>query len=167
MYLFYIICILILLAIYILLVPIVLFIDTKTNQYYIHFKSLAKISIEGNEEALIKIKLKLFFLNFDFFPLKTNKKNIKKEHEKKRSPKISRKRIDTKTGLRLLKTFKIKHFYINIDTGDCIYNAKLYPIFTLLNYRTGYFNINFTGNNRLILHLENRPIYILKSFINL
>jgi len=167
MYLLYFICALILLVIYILLVPIIIFIDTNTNQYYIHLKSLAKISIEGNEESLIKIKLKLFFLNFNFFPLRKNKKYIKKEHLKKRNSKTSRNRISAKTSIRLLKTFKVKHFVLNIDTGDCIYNAKLYPIFALLNYRIGHFKINFIGNNQLKLHLENRPIYILKSFINL
>lgn len=167
MYLLYFICLLVLLVIYILFIPIIIFIDTNTNQYYIHLKSLAKISIEGNEESLIKIKLKLFFLNFNFFPLKKNKKHSKKEHPKERKSKTGRNRIGTKTYIRLLKTFKVKHFFLNIDTGDCICNAKLYPVFALLNYRIGHFKINFIGNNQLILHLENRPIYILKSFINL
>jgi hypothetical protein len=144
-----------------------LFIDTNTNQYYIHFKGLAKVRFEAHEEALLKIQLRLFFLNFDFFPFKNTTKRIKKHQIKKSNFKGRRKRISIKTMIRLLKTFKVKRFFLNIDTGDCIYNAKLYPIVAFLNYRLGHFNINFIGKNQLVLCLENRPVYILKSFINL
>ena len=71
-----------------------------------------------------------------------------------------------KKMLRLTRTFKVKTFMLNIDSGDAITNAKLYPIFSLLNYRGGNFNINFEGRNQLILQLQNRPIDLIKSFIN-
>ncbi|WP_157961199.1 hypothetical protein [Lutibacter citreus] len=61
----------------------------------------------------------------------------------------------------------MKKFLINIDTGDPILNAKLYPIFSLLNISKGNFNVNFKNINQLTLHLENRPIDIIKSYINL
>lgn len=57
-------------------------------------------------------------------------------------------------------------FYLNIDTGDCISNAKLYPLFAFFNYKGGNFNINFEGKNRLALHIQNRPIKIIKTFFN-
>ncbi len=71
-----------------------------------------------------------------------------------------------RTGLRLLKSFRIKQFLLNVDTGNCISNAKLYPVFAFLNYRVGGFNINFQGRNQLVLHIQNRPIHIIRSFIN-
>jgi hypothetical protein len=167
MFLLYFLSVLFLLVICLLLVPIILFIDTNTNQYYIQFKGLAKVSIEANEEEILKIKLKLLFMNFDFYPLTKHKKRNKKTHLTKAKSKKKQNRFNLKTGLRLLKTFKVKQFVMAIDTGDCIYNAKLYPVFAFLNYRIGNFNINFVGRNQLVLHLENRPIYILKSFIKL
>jgi len=167
MYLLYFLSVLIVLVIFLLLAPIILFIDTNTNQYYIQLKGLAKLNFEADEDEFLKIKLKLFFMNFDFYPLRKHKKNINKKRLTKAKSKKKQNRFKLKTALRLLKTFKVKQFVLEIDTGDCIYNAKLYPIFAFLNYRTGSFNINFTGKNHFLLCLENRPIYILRSFINL
>jgi len=66
---------------------------------------------------------------------------------------------------RVLRSFKIKNLIIDIDTGDWTLNAKLYPIFSFLNFTVGSFNINFEGRNRMVLHMQNRPISIIKSFI--
>lgn len=167
MFFLYFLSVLIVLAISLLFVPIILFIDTNTNQYYFQCKGLAKVSFETNEEDFLKIKLKLFFMNFNFYPLREHKKHLKKPQLTKAKPKKRQSRFNLKAGMSVLKNFKVKQFALDIDTGDSIYNAKLYPIFAYLNYRIGGFNINFIGRNQLVLHLENRPIYILKSFINL
>jgi len=152
-------------VIYLLLVPIILYIDTITNQYYLQLKGLAKASIEDDKEELIRIRLKVFFLNFSFYPLKKSvSKKIRKTKEVQVKSRI--RRMGFRTGLRLLKSFKIKRFLLNVDTGDCISNAKLYPVFAFLNYRMGGFNINFQGQNQLVLHIQNRPIHIIRSFIN-
>ncbi|WP_299441408.1 hypothetical protein [uncultured Aquimarina sp.] len=153
-------------AIYILLLPIVICLDTNTNEYYIQLKGLAKASIEEDKEEVIRIKLRMLFFNFHFFPLKKvglgRKKTVKKKSTKK-----PKNRINIRTGLRLLNSFKVKKILLDIDTGDCIYNAKLYPVFAFLKYYTkGSFNINFNGRNEMALYIQNRPIYIIKSFIN-
>lgn len=154
----------ILIVIYILLMPIVLFVDTNTNQYFIQLKGLVKISIEQHKGEILSIKLTILFMNFYFYPLqylwiKKEKKTAVK-HQKKRE-------IGTKKMMRFLKSFKVKKLLLNIDTGNCILNAKLYPFFSLLNYQIGNFSINFQGRNRLVLEVENRPIDIIKSIINL
>ena len=148
-----------------LLMPIVLFMDTATNQYYLQLPGLAKASIESHEEEFIRIKLKLFFLSFYFFPLK-NKGSKKSKKTENKVVKKSGKSVDFAKGLQLLKSIRVKRLLVDIDTGDCILNAKLYPVFTFLNYKTGKFNINFEGKNRLALHLYSRPIYLIKSFFN-
>ena len=157
-----------LLLFYLSMMPIVLFIDTKTNQYYLQVKGLVKASIERHEEELIGIRLKVFFLNFYFYPLRNivlgnMKKAIKSTDNKKKIGKG----MDLEKGFRMLKSFKVKRFLIDIDTGDCILNAKLYPLFAMLNYHVGGFNVNFEGRNRVELHIYSRPIYLIKSFINL
>ena len=157
-----------LLLFYLSMMPIVLFIDTKTNQYYLQVKGLVKASIESHDEELISIRLKVFFLSFYLYPLRNigigNKKKTLKSTENKK--KIG-KRINSKKGLRMLKSFKVKRFLFDIDTGDCILNAKLYPLFAMLNYHVGGFSVNFEGRNRVELHIYSRPIYLIKSFINL
>ncbi|MHB1146077.1 MAG: hypothetical protein ACYC01_00625 [Lutibacter sp.] len=157
-----------LLLFYLSMMPIVLFIDTKTNQYYLQVKGLVMASIELHEEELISIRLKVFFLSFSFYPLRNivlgnMKKTIKSADNKKKIGKG----MDLEKGLRMLKSFKVKRFLFDIDTGDCILNAKLYPLFAMLNYHMGGFSVNFEGRNRVELHIYSRPIYLIKSFINL
>lgn len=158
-----------LLIIYLLLIPIVLFIDTATNQYYFQLQGLAKVSIESHKEELLRIKLKIFFLKFYFYPLKnvdlSNRKKKVKEDEKKNSKKSS-KGIGIMKSLRILKSFKVKRLFIDVDTGDWVLNAKLYPFYALFNSNSVKFNINFLGRNQMALHMFSRPIYIIKSFIN-
>ena len=67
---------------------------------------------------------------------------------------------------RILKSFRVTKMFVDLDTSNCITNAKLYPLFALLNYKYGGFNINFDGRTQLLLYLENRPIRILTSIIN-
>jgi len=151
-----------LLVMYVLLAPIALYINTTKNEYYIKLPGLAKASIEEHKKELLRIKLKVLFLNFYFYPLRKNSDG-KKQIEKRRTR--SRK-IGIQTGLRVLKSFKIKRLYLDIDTGDSIANAKLFPLFAFINYKIGNFNINFEGENQMTLYIQNRPIRIIKSFIN-
>lgn len=148
-----------------LLVPIVIHIDTCTNQYYLQISGLARVSLEGHESELIRIRLRTLFRNFYFYPLTEigaiKRRRIVKEKAKKRSHRMAPRKIWA-----LLKTFKVKKLLVDIDTGNSISNAKLYPAFTFLNFYAGRFNINFEGRNQVVLSIHNRPFYIIKSLIN-
>lgn len=148
-----------------LFIPIELYLDTLTNQYYLRLRGLAKASIESDEEELLRIRLKVFFRNFHFYPLQKlgapKKEKIKAIKVKKRRKKIGPRKI-----LRLLQSFKVKKIFVNIDTGDYLMNARLYPVFAFLNYHKGNVRINFEGKNQIVLFVQNRPIHIIKSFIN-
>lgn len=150
--------------IYLLFARITLFINTSTNQYFIKLQGICKINAEINETEILKLHLHLFILNFNFYPLRPDKKKKRKSKKKKKKSRIH---LTFKQAYRLIKSFKVKRFYLDLDTGDSITNAKLYPVFSLLNYKLGNFNVNFNGRNKLVLHIQNRPIYIIKSFINL
>lgn len=156
----------IVLVIIVLFTPIVLCLDTTTNQYYLQFKGLAKASFVAHEEEILQIKLKIFFWKKDVYPLRSIR-SFKSKKKSKSKPRKFLPSNDFRKGMRILKSFEIKQLSVNIDSGDVITNAKLYPIFTLLNYKYGNFNINFEGRNQLALFIQNRPIHIIKSFINL
>ncbi len=156
---------LILLIVGLLFIPLEIYINTNSNQYYAQLKGLAKASIEQDGEEILRIRLRIPFKDFFFYPLRKSSapketKAVKKK-EKKKKRKIGPRRI-----LRILKSFKVKQMLIDIDTGNCITNAKLYPAFALFNHYVGGFQINFVGRNQMVLLLQNRPIYIIKSFIN-
>jgi hypothetical protein len=150
---------------YLLLAPISLFIDTSTNSYYIQQKGIVKASIMGDKKEVFNVKLNVFFLKFYFYPLREKKGKSKPKIRTKNKSK-KRKFLSFKARLKLLKSFKVKKFLMDVDTGDCIINAKLYPVFALLNYKIGGFNINFQNRNQLVLYIQVRPIQIIKSFIN-
>ncbi|TYP98990.1 hypothetical protein C7447_102308 [Tenacibaculum adriaticum] len=155
------------LVLYLLFVPIALFIDTTTNQYFVEIQGLVKVSLESHKEEILRIKLKVFFFTFYFNPLKS--KHFKKEKVTiKIKPKKKRKSANISNFFKLLRSFKVKQFWLNIDTGNYVLNAQLYPLVAFLNYyKEGCLNINFQDKNELVLEVENRPIRIIKSFINI
>ncbi len=151
-----------LVVLYVLLIPIILFIDTDTNEYYVQVKGLAKASLEPIKVELLRVKLTVLFMTFYFYPLKYKwfKRNEKKQKSLNKQP------INLNKIVRILKSFKVKRMLLKIDTGDPILNVKLYTIFSLLNYSAGNFSVNFKNKNQLALHIENRPIDMIRSFIN-
>ena len=153
--------------IYLLLMPVIIYINTDKNQYYLQLRGLIKVSVETHEKEVIQLKLRMFFLNFYFYPLNSISKKEKKKKVNKHHMMNVRTKIGFKKGLRILKSFTIERLLVNVDTGNCILNAKLYPVFVFLNYHFGGFNINFKGENKLVVHIQNRPINIIKSFINI
>jgi hypothetical protein len=108
-------------------------------------------------------------LNFYFYPLrkKTVKSSKKINQLKKATKKKNRKGFGITKMLRIVRSFKIKKMIINVDTGDCILNAKLIPIFVFLNHYMGTFSVNYEGKNQIMLQVQNRPIYLIKRIINL
>lgn len=153
------------LLIYLLLAPILLFIDTRDDNYFIQQKGIVKVAILRDKKEVIKVKLNVLFLKFYFYPLRA-KKSISQPKVKAKRRRKKREFLSFRTGLKLLNSFKVKRFWMDIDTGDCIVNAKLYPVFAFLDYKIGGFNINFQDRNQLVLHIQSRPIHIIKSFIN-
>ncbi|RLD28582.1 MAG: hypothetical protein DRI70_03355 [Bacteroidetes bacterium] len=149
---------------YLLWAPITLYIDTSANQYYVQLRGIIKANIEADPSKVMRVRLQVLFLNFSFYPLTRRTKKKKKSKTKKKK---HGKRIVVQKIIRVARTFKVKKLVLDIDTGDCIQNAKLFPVFALLNRTKGDFTINFINRNRLALVVKNRPIHILKSFINL
>ncbi|MBC8489315.1 MAG: hypothetical protein H8D45_25105 [Bacteroidetes bacterium] len=64
-----------------------------------------------------------------------------------------------------MKSFKLRRFNLNIDTDDVILNAFLIPVFTFVNRKNIWLNINYNGELSLILLVENRVINILLVMI--
>lgn len=154
----------VLLIIGFLLVPIDFYINTDSDQYYLRLRGLATISMEHDQEEILKLKLKTFFFHHYFYPFR--KRFPKKQKKIRNREKTKGNGISVKKILALLKSFKVKKFVLDIDTGDCLTNAKLFPLFAFLNHYVAHFNVNFEERNFLLIHLHNRPINLIKSFIN-
>lgn len=160
--LYSILILIILFVLYLLWIPIRISIDTNQNLYQFQLKGLVKVMFVPDAIEVLKVNIKMFFMNFQFYPIRSKGKQ-KKE---KRKPVTKRKTwIKPKTGFGILRSFKIKEFKLELDSGDFITNAKLFSIYAIVNADYRNIQINFQNRNSLFLILENRPIYILKSIV--
>lgn len=153
------------LLIYLLLMPIVFYIDTGRNEYRAQVGEIVKFNIESHQTKILRIRARFLFMKFYFYPLQKSFK--KKKKRKEIEGKTSRKsKIGFKKVIKLLGTFQIKKFHLDLDTGNYVLNGKLYAIVGLVNYKIGRLSINFQGRNRMVLDIRNRPIRMIKVFIN-
>lgn len=145
-----------------LFVPIQIYVDTSEASYFVSAQGLAKASLEPDPRELLRIRLKIFFLERFFYPLRksTKPKKIKDRPARKK------RRMDARTMLRLARSFEVQKLSLDMDTGDYVLNAKLYPVFMLLDRYVGKFHINFQDRNRLVMDVRNTPYRLIKSFIN-
>lgn len=166
-----ILAVLLLLALWILVVPVVLYINTERNVYYLKLVSIAKACLIFNENDLY-IRIRVFFMSFSINPLKLSKKKKKeKEKEKKKKKPSSKKKIGKSfnAGRKMIaeffRSFKIREFYVEIDTGDVIKNAYLYPVSSIIPHDKLEFSVNNNGTNIARINIQNRLINFLYIFL--
>ena len=157
----------ILMVIGLLLIPLGLYINTSSKTHSAQAGPLAKAYLEEDPVEIIRIRMRVLGYQFFVYPLK-KKKSFRGKLKKKSNPKVTYKKL-RKRGqwvIRFLRSFKIKEFRLNVDTGDFVRNARLYPIFGFVNHYYLPCSINFQGVNTLVLDLRSRPWNIIKSFIH-
>jgi hypothetical protein len=169
----YIIIILILaLLMFLLLTPIYVYIDTNKKTYSLGVAGLVKGSIIPHKDFFL-VRIRALFFKKTIDPLKISGKKREKKDKKEKHysmpnfSKMKGKGQDAlKSGYAVLRSFKIRTFQANVDTGDYPLNAQLIPLAVALskNNRMAV-AINFEGNNSLKLHIENNVISILSSII--
>ena len=157
---------LILVLLVILISPVHVYIDTESNTYKVYQGGWLSAGFIFDEEEIILLELRLIGIKVKPISILDKvfdkKKKRSKENKKKR---VVSERFGIGVFYKIIRSCEVKAFYLNMDTGDPVQNAKLYPIFELLNYKYGGFHINFTGRNRLLLDVQSRPIRILKIFV--
>ena len=70
MTLFIVITLFLLLLVSLLLVPIIICIDTASDEYYFELQGLIKVNIEKHETEIFRIRLHVLFMTFYMYPLK-------------------------------------------------------------------------------------------------
>lgn len=142
------------LLVYILLAPVYVEIDSTKDLYGIRFHKLLRVSLKTDGDGLIELKLMGWKKQIGRFgPVKY------KQNEIPETPKS----VTRKAGLKLnkivsiLKSFKVKTLDISFDSCDMQLNGMLFPVFYFAAF---YFNkkirISFTGENHVILQMQNR-----------
>ena len=157
---------------WILLGWVILSIDTDRQQYSLKAFGICTASIIAKDDILHLQLVFPFFrkqLGLESILLGSGVPKRKKAvtaHEDKRgrttnffSRKI-RGRI-----IPILKSFKVRHFFMNIDTDDPVLNAKLYPFAFLARSWGMPLYFNFQGRQCVRLEVRNRLVNILWALI--
>ena len=157
--------VLLLAILWLLLAPISIKIDTWHQDYAVRWQGIGGVRVLLIENELVLL-LRLFFWQKAFYPLRGSKKPSKPSAQKS-GAKTQRKRgiFSWKLAKRVLRTFRVKQFKLELDTDDYVVNAFLYPVFYFLNSPKRQLSVNFEGRTNLLLHIENRLSRIIGAFI--
>lgn len=149
---------------WILLGPVIIYLNTDRNKYYVTLPGIFKAAWVSAGD-LFHIRGWIFFIPFKINPFKRRKK---KNKEKSILP--GKKKPGRRFGsVRMLKgaisSFRIRRLILDIDTDDFSLNAWLVPVFSLVRSENIRMRVNFEGNAFLQLDLRTRISTILIQLI--
>ncbi|WP_146090662.1 hypothetical protein [Aureitalea marina] len=130
---------------------------------------LLKAELVEDKQELIICRLSVLGWLFNFYPLRQlGKRKPKDQHREKNKRKKkgfgwkpSRNQINA-----LLKAITLKELRIDLDTGNWVTNAKLYPVFWWMNRIKGEWQVNFEHHNAIRLRLRTQPYRLIKAMFN-
>ena len=165
MFWYFFIAINLIILIWILLGPVLIFVNTESNKYSVGLPGIFKASLVPNEELFI-VRGSVFFIPYRFNPFGRKKKKPRKPKEKKTKRKRSLKLSEgLGLGRNIMHAFRIRKFHMDIDTNDFTLNAWLIPAFSAVNSENIRLRANFEGNNTMLLDLRTRLGAVLWAFI--
>lgn len=156
--------ILIPLLLWLLIEPIIIKIDTITNEYYIRWRHIGSVALLFLNDDLL-LRLRILFWQKDFYPLHAQKKQEKPKKKPTKKAKSKWKRFSWRRMKAILRTFKVRYFRMDLDTDDYVLNAYLYPLFYFANRPNRRLSVNFEGRTNVQLQVENRLLRIVRAFI--
>jgi hypothetical protein len=163
------------LLLWLLFVPVTLFLNTDTSRYHLVLPGIFK-AVMIPSAALFDIRVWIFFIPIRFNPFQ-GKIGKTKEKPRKSWRKWSLKKFAG--GRQIISdaalSIRIRKLSLDIDTDDFMLNAWLVPVFSLVNSGDIQMRVNFEGTSSLLLDLRFRLGTLLwiviknkyRSFINL
>jgi hypothetical protein len=173
---------------WILVAPFNLTIDTINHDYGISVPGVFGLRIIPDEEQVIIARITVLVIPIRLGLVKTFKwarrrqkrKKEKKQHrierDKLREPKKARKsakagrtsfrKMTPRKMLKMLRSFEVKVLYLNLDTGDGMWNGLLTPLFIAASRGNKKLNINYYDEFALRLVIRNRLIRVIYAWIS-
>ena len=152
----------------VLISPLVIRMDSAKQEYEVRWKGIGRICVVPDEDELLILRLRIFFLEWQFLPFRsggtTQSENPKKKVDAEARA-FNTRNISLTTFLRVLQSFKVQELEVEVDTGDYVRNAYLNPLFYFLSNGRKQWLVNYKGINRVRLVIQNRPIRILYAAI--
>ena len=150
---------------WLLIAPLRLFVDTGQGMLEIRWWGLGAAGLYHTGDDLL-FRFRIFFWKKEidlltWQPTK-KKKKAKKAKKKKKRGKIP---MSLRKFRRLLKTFKILEWELDLDTDNYLVNGWLYPVFYFLNRAGKRFQINYRGRFYWRMVIENRGYRVLWALL--
>lgn len=141
---------------WILFSPVILFLNTDKNRYFLVLPGIFKVVVVPSPD-IFHLRVWILFIPFKYKPFqgKTGKRK-----EKPREP--GRKwRLKKFTGGKqmisdVIRSMRIRKLFLDIDTDDFLLNAWLVPLFSSMNSENVQMRVNFEGTSSLLLDLRTR-----------
>lgn len=148
---------------WLLMAPIVLKIDTQEELCYLKWKGIAGVRLLVLADEIV-LKIQVFFWKKNIYPLSHSPKTLtaKQAHKPKKKKK---RQLPWRKGKKLLQSFTIQTFQLDLDTDDFVQNSYLLPIFYFLSNERRRLRINYSGQTVLKLVVQNRLYHLLKAWL--
>lgn len=146
--------------IYILFAPIVIDIDSINRTAQVRFHVLLGILISYIDD---KWRLQWMLVGF-----KGDLKGRRKKDQKpgrSRKPKEKFRLGNLNKIINVLRSFKVKKWVMDFDTGLPQLNGILYPVAYTLSGTNKIIHINFIGRNIIIIRIENNLARMLRAYL--
>ena len=152
---------------WLLFAPIFLYINTDEKKYRAGLKGILNLSFIPDKDQIFYIRINVAFYTFNFYPFKKKEKKPKTTSKVKK-PKKKKKRTSFRTiwlikkiAWKIIKSFRLKKLYLNLDTDDVITNAYLIPVFATLHRNNINLNVNYSGDFAIIINIQNNIFRML------
>lgn len=154
--------------IYLLVAPFHIEANSETGVFRFRFHRLAEGRLVADENGvLLQVRVAWWKHTYDLLAPGTRKAAERTKpaavKKRKRTKKRTRSFSEVLELIRAVaQSFRIRHCFISIDTGNMPLNGVLYPWFYLLGRYTGHpIQINFHGEEIIQLHVQNSLARIL------
>ncbi|MFO7669171.1 MAG: hypothetical protein R6W31_05900 [Bacteroidales bacterium] len=165
MFWYFFIVIILFTLLWIMLGPVIIFINTGEGRYSVALPGIFRASVIQAEEWFM-VRGSVFFIPYRFNPFgrkrKKQKDQLKKSPRKKRSLMSP---VGMNLGRNMLQAFRIRKLHLNIDTDDFTLNAWLIPVFSAVNSDNIRLQANFEGEASMLLDLRTRMGALLWAII--
>jgi len=145
-----------------LLARIVFCIDTRTRIFYLRIGRFFRFDLDWQElvpQPVIRICWWSWRPGFAGRRAKKPRAN-KPKKARRTTPARQWRRV---TGI--LGSFDLQRLELDLDTGDTVLNAQLYPLNHIIRNDRMLVNVNWQHKNRLLLVLESRGIHLLYHLV--
>jgi hypothetical protein len=150
---------------WLLLGPVIIFVDTTSKRYHITLPGIFRAMAVPSEE-LFQVKGWILFIPYRFNPFKKrNRKRKQKDPVRKKKKKFKVPRGGVGMARDAIRTIRIRKLDLNIDTDDFLLNAWLVPAFSFVNGPNSRLRVNFEGDSTLLLDMRIRLGALLWAFI--